>query len=243
MTAGEVRDRLDQRFRLLVGSRRGLERHQTLRHAVQWSYDLLADEERVLLERCSVFAGGFDLQSACAIAGLADDFAAIDLLDALVRKSLLVADRSSGRTRFSMLETIRQFAEEQLAARGEANDVRAAHALYFAGREADMLAIWDSPRQREAYDWFATELANLRTAFRWAADQKDLDSAAAIVTLAGWFGILVENFERLPGPKRSSNRYKPRTIRGSSHRAQSRRCATCSAAPMMPSAITASPNR
>jgi hypothetical protein len=94
-----------------------------------------------------------------------------------------------------MLETIRQFAEEQLAARGEANDVRAAHALYFAGREADMLAIWDSPRQREAYDWFATELANLRTAFRWAADQKDLDSAAAIVTLAGWFGILVENFE------------------------------------------------
>jgi predicted ATPase len=195
MTAGEVRDRLDQRFRLLVGSRRGLERHQTLRHAVQWSYDLLADEERVLLERCSVFAGGFDHQSACAIAGLADDFAAIDLLDALVRKSLLVADRSSGRTRFSMLETIRQFAEEQLAARGEANDVRAAHALYFAGREADMLAIWDSPRQREAYDWFATELANLRTAFRWAADQKDLDSAAAIVTLAGWFGILVENFE------------------------------------------------
>src|SRR6478735_3243532 len=78
MTAGEVRDRLDQRFRLLVGSRRGLERHQTLRHAVQWSYDLLAEEERVVLERCSVFAGGFDLQSACAIAGLTDDFAAID---------------------------------------------------------------------------------------------------------------------------------------------------------------------
>ncbi|MGZ4763270.1 MAG: ATP-binding protein, partial [Ilumatobacteraceae bacterium] len=122
MTAAEVRDRLDQRFRLLVGSRRGLERHQTLRHAVQWSYDLLAEEERVLLERCSVFAGGFDLESACAIAVLADDFTAIDLLDALVRKSLLVADRSSGGTRFSMLETIRQFAEEQLAARGEAND-------------------------------------------------------------------------------------------------------------------------
>ena len=69
MTASEVRDRLDQRFRLLVGSRRGLERHQTLRHAVQWSYDLLDEQERALLERCSVFAGGFDLQSACAIAG------------------------------------------------------------------------------------------------------------------------------------------------------------------------------
>ena len=61
MTASEVRDRLDQRFRLLVGSRRGLERHQTLRHAVAWSYDLLDDAEKALLERCSVFAGGFDL--------------------------------------------------------------------------------------------------------------------------------------------------------------------------------------
>ena len=61
MTASEVRDRLDHRFRLLVGSRRGLERHHTLRHAVAWSYDLLDDAEKTLLERCSVFAGGFDL--------------------------------------------------------------------------------------------------------------------------------------------------------------------------------------
>ena len=74
------------------------------------------------------------------------------VLDALVRKSLLVADRSSGRTRFSMLETIRQFAEEQLVASGAATDVRAAHARYFAGREADIMALWDSPRQREAYE-------------------------------------------------------------------------------------------
>src|ERR1700761_3604878 len=72
MTASEVCDRLDHRFRLLVGSRRGLARHQTLRHAVAWSYDLLDDAEKGLLERCSVFAGGFDLQSACAIAGSAD---------------------------------------------------------------------------------------------------------------------------------------------------------------------------
>ena len=64
MTATEVRDRLGDRFRLLVGSRRGLERHQTLRHAVQWSYDLLDDAEKSLLNRCSVFAGGFDLAGA-----------------------------------------------------------------------------------------------------------------------------------------------------------------------------------
>ncbi|MDT7719624.1 MAG: hypothetical protein QOE94_635, partial [Mycobacterium sp.] len=107
----------------------------------------------------------------------------------------LIADRSSGRTRFSMLETIRQFAEEQLAASGAAEDVRAAHAHYYAGREAEILALWDSPRQPEAYDWFTCESANLRTAFRWAADHGDLDTAAAIATYAAFLGYLVENYE------------------------------------------------
>src|SRR6516164_1672603 len=163
MTVSEVRDRLDHRFRLLVGSRRGVERHHTLRHAMAWSYDLIDDTEKTVLDRCSVFAGGFDLQSACAVAGSddLDEYAILEVLDALVRKSLLVADRSSGRTRFAMLETIRQFAEEQLVARGEASEIRAAHSRYFAGREADIMALWDSPRQREAYDWFTVEFANL----------------------------------------------------------------------------------
>jgi predicted ATPase len=197
MTASDVRDRLDQRFRLLIGSRRGLARHQTLRHAVAWSYDLLDDAEKVLLERCSVFASGFDIESACAVAGFDDhdDYPILDLLDALVRKSLLVADRSSGHARFSMLETIRQFAEEQLVARGEASEIRAAHSRYFAGREADILALWDSPRQREAYDWFTLELANLRTAFRWAADHRDLDAATAIATYAMLLGEMIGNYE------------------------------------------------
>ena len=195
MTAIEVGDRLDQRFRLLVGSRRGLERHHTLRHAVAWSYDLLDDTEKALLDRCSVFAGGFDLESACAVADSGDDFATLDLLDALVRKSLIIADRSTGRTRFSMLETIRQFAEEQLVASGAATEARAAHAHHFADRAGDILALWDSPRQREAYDWFAAELANLRTAFRWAAEQGDLDIAATIATYAAFLGIWVDNYE------------------------------------------------
>ena len=82
MTASEMRDRLDHRFRLLVGSRRGLERHQTLRHAVAWSYELLNDAEKGLLTRCSVFAGGFNLQSASAVAGSddLDEYAVLDLL-------------------------------------------------------------------------------------------------------------------------------------------------------------------
>jgi predicted ATPase len=201
MTAAEVRDRLDDRFKLLVGSRRGLERHQTLRHAVAWSYDLLGDAEKALLERCSVFAGGFDLQSACAVAGSDDDFAVLDLLDALVRKSLLVADRSAGRTRFSMLETIRQYAEEQLVARGAATEVRAAHARHFAEREADIMALWDSPRQRQAYDWFTAELANLRTAFRWAAYQAISTSPAPSRRTRGSWVIWSRIMSRSPGPK------------------------------------------
>jgi predicted ATPase len=195
MTASEVRDRLGDRFRLLVGSRRGLERHQTLRHAVQWSYDLLDDGERSVLDRCSVFAGGFDLAGAQAVTGSDDDFATLDLLDALVRKSLMVADHSSGRTRFSMLETIRQFAEEQLAATGEATEARTAHARHFATREPDIMAAWDSPRQREAYEWLTTELANLRTAFRWAADRGDLDDAATVATYAAFLGFCIDNYE------------------------------------------------
>ncbi len=197
MTAGEVRDRLDNRFRLLVGSRRGLERHQTLRQVVAWSYDLISDAEKALLARCSVFAGGFDLQSACAVAGSddLDEYAVLDLLDALVRKSLLIADRSTGRTRFSMLETIRQFAEEQLVARGEAESIRRAHAQYFVAREAGIMAVWDSPRARDAYAWFAVELANLRTAFRCAADQGDLDVAATIAIHSSMLGIQSENYE------------------------------------------------
>ncbi len=195
MTVSDLRDRLDDRFRLLVGSRRGLERHQTLRHAVQWSYDLLDADEKALLNRCSVFAGGFDLPGACAVMGSGDDLTTLDVLDALVRKSLLVVDLSSGQARFSMLETIRQFAEEQLVLDALADESRTAHARYFASREADVLALWDSPRQREAYEWLILELANLRAAFRWAADHNDLDSAAAIAFYAHFVGFWLDQLE------------------------------------------------
>jgi len=197
MTPIEVRDRLDHRFRLLVGSRRGLGRHQTLRQAVAWSYDHLDDAEKVLLQRCSVFAGGFDLESACAVAGHDhdDEYGVLDSLDALVGKSLLAVDRLSGRTRYSMLETIREFVEEHLVTSGEATTVRSAHARHFARRITDVIAVWDSPRQREAYAWFTAELANLRTAFRWTADHSDLDDAATIATYTAFLGYLINQFE------------------------------------------------
>jgi predicted ATPase len=195
MSVADIRDHLDDRFRLLVGSRRGLARHQTLRHAVQWSYDLLSEPEKSLLATCSVFANGFDLNALCAVSGSNDELATLDLLDSLVRKSLLTVNRIPSRTRYSMLETIRQFAEERLVASGRAANVHTAHARYFAGRESDIFALWDSPRQRETHSWLAAEFANLRAAFRWAADHDDLDTAATIAYYAGFVGFWGEQHE------------------------------------------------
>src|SRR3989454_2965548 len=120
MSPSQIRDRLDERFRLLTGSRRSMERHQTLRHAVQWSYDLLNDIERRVLQRSSVFAAGFSLAAPATVCGVdterdLDELEMLDVVDSLVRKSLVDVVRTSAVPRYTMLETIRQFAEERLA--------------------------------------------------------------------------------------------------------------------------------
>jgi predicted ATPase/class 3 adenylate cyclase len=188
MSPSQIRDRLDERFRLLTGgSRRALERHQTLRHAVQWSYDLLTPAEKVALSRVSVFAGGFTLKAAEQVCS-GDDIAAgdiLDILDSLVRKSLIIVDRSGDGLRYGLLETIRQFAQEQLGHIGEDETVRIRHAQYFAGDSDAQFAIWLSPRQFSAYQWLDDELDNLRSAFRWANDRGNVDIAARIASNVG----------------------------------------------------------
>lgn len=196
MNAQELLARLTDRYRLLSGARRGLERHQTLRHAVQWSYDLLADDERTLLGRCAVFAGGFDLAAAhnCC-GGDFDEYVVLDLLDALVRKSLVTAEQVAGHTRYRLLETIRQFAEEQLAVTGAIEAMRDRHASYFGDQAIAHWNIWDGPRQREAIDWCNVEFANLREGFRWSADRGDLDAAAAIAAHTTMIVWVANRFE------------------------------------------------
>ena len=105
------------------------------------------------------------------------------------------------------------------------SEVRTAHAGYFAGREPDILALWDGPRQRDAYAWFAAELANLRTAFRWAADHGDLDVGATIATYAGHLGSLSKTMSLSPGPKSLSSPPAPPIIGGSRSCTRWRRCA------------------
>jgi predicted ATPase/class 3 adenylate cyclase len=210
MSATQIRDRLDERFRLLTGSRRSLERHQTLHHAVQWSYDLLTEPEQRVLQRAAVFAGGFSLAAATAVCALdpdgdLDEFQMLDVVDSLVRKSLVEVERISSELRYTMLETIRQFAEERLAESADSENVRDRHASYFAGQAEAAFELWHSPHEASAYRFVDDEIANLRAAFRWAVDNGRADPAILIAACAhilarmrlrtetfGWAGEVVD---------------------------------------------------
>src|SRR5271169_4363085 len=118
LSVPEISSRLDQRFRLLTGgSRTALPRHQTLRALIDWSYDLLNPEERMMADRLSVFAGGWTLAAAEAVtaAGGTGEWQVLDQLAALVDKSLVQAEQIQGSTRYRLLETVRQYAAERLA--------------------------------------------------------------------------------------------------------------------------------
>ena len=186
MSPTQIRDRLDERFRLLTGSRRSIERHQTLRHAVQWSYDLLDAHEQRTLQRVAVFSGGFTLSGAvavCADDGL-DEFEMLDVLDSLVRKSLVNVERSDRDVRYAMLETIRQFAEESLAGAGDGDATRDLHARFFAD-QCDIAEKWlESPSETLAYRFADTEIANLAAAFRWSGARGLVDPAVRIARTA-----------------------------------------------------------
>src|SRR5262249_30407904 len=135
----EVRKMLDDRFRLLVdGSKTAPPRLQTLLAAIKWSFDLLTPEEQQLLERLSVFAGGWTLAAATAVGGSGEDeFAMLDRLTRLADKSLIALDYGCGiESRYTMLETVRQYALAQITADG-VRDARVRHARFFAGLAAD----------------------------------------------------------------------------------------------------------
>ena len=184
LTPRQIRDRLDERFRLLGGGR-ALGRHQTLAAAVQWSYDLLTDAERAVLQRLAVFAGGFDLPAAealCTGEGI-EVHDVLDLVDSLLRKSLLTADSSGQAVRYAMLETIRQFASDKGTAVIAAT--REKHALWFAAESDRRFSQWLSPDQADCYPWLESEMDNLRVAFRWALENGRVDPAVRIASNIG----------------------------------------------------------
>jgi predicted ATPase/class 3 adenylate cyclase len=182
----ELARRLDQRFRILTGSDHGaVERHQTLRAAIDWSYELLDDTERRLLDRLSVFAGGFTLQAAEAAAsgeGINAD-AVFDLLAALVARSLVEADTEGIEARYRLLETIRQYAQERLEADGDAARVRDAHARYFAAFGEEAIAGLASPAELEWWQRFSREIDNVRVALTWAIENRDVETTLRLMAL------------------------------------------------------------
>jgi predicted ATPase/class 3 adenylate cyclase/DNA-binding CsgD family transcriptional regulator len=198
MSAVEVRDRLADRLRLLEGSTPGPERHHTLRHAVAWSYDLLTEDERELFRATSVFAGGFDLAGIHAVAPRGDEVGVLTRLDSLVRKSLVVADHTTTvRTRYSLFETIRQFAADRLEAAGELASTRDRHAAHYASEAAARWDRWNGPGWRDTVDWVDAELANLRAAFGWSSARGDLVVATDVAAHAALMGFSVQLFETL----------------------------------------------
>jgi non-specific serine/threonine protein kinase len=203
MTAQEILERLRDRFLLLSGGRRGaLPRHQTLRQTVDWSYGLLSPDEKVLLARLSVFAGGFNLAAAEAVAPADQPVpgGVMAVLSRLVDKSLVSADAvGSARTRYRMLDTIREYALEKLQ-HGDEADARRLMARYYVDyctRAANGL------RGGDPLPWLTQldeEQANIRLALGWSVIEQP-DDALRIAAAMGFYwhqrGQFIEGAEWL----------------------------------------------
>jgi predicted ATPase/class 3 adenylate cyclase len=174
MSPTDVLGRLEERFRLLTGGRRtAVERHQTLRAAVNWSYELLEPTERLVFDRLGVFAGSFDAAAAEAVAA-GDGMAAWDVLDALtslVTKSMVALEETrEGRVRYALLETLRQYARERLDEIDDADAGRRRHAEYYAGVAETIGPALEGPDELMWRHKLRAELDNLRAAVAWALD-------------------------------------------------------------------------
>jgi predicted ATPase/class 3 adenylate cyclase len=185
MAPAEIATHLDERFRLLVGRRRGnVERHQTLRAALDWSCSLLAEKERLVFDRLGVFAAGFGAEAAIAVAGEGlEPWDILDALDNLTAKSMLVADATDdATTRYRMLETMRHYARERLALQGEDSDHwRSRHADYYAQLAGVMGDALSGPDEIPWRRRLAAELDDLRAAVNWSLDRPGDDRCVQIV--------------------------------------------------------------
>ncbi|WP_231988571.1 LuxR C-terminal-related transcriptional regulator [Mycobacterium sp. 1274761.0] len=184
LSLDDILGSLHDRFRLLTGgARTAVRRQQTLRASVDWSHALLTDPERVLFRRLAVFLGGFDLDAAQAVAGTSEveRYQVLDQLTLLVDKSLVVAENTSGRTRYRLLETVRQYALEKLGESGEANDVRLRHRDHYVS-EADALNHPERPDYLEHLERINGDIDNLRAAFAWSLEADDVETALRLAS-------------------------------------------------------------
>ena len=181
MSVDELSERLDQRFALLTdGSRAALPRHRTLRSMLDWSYDLLTEREQAMLRRVAVFAGGWTLASAeqvCAGDGI-DASDVIEQLTSLVDKSLVVTDEHAGATRYRMLETVRQYAQDRLRESGEEAQWRGSHLACFVALGVEFNREVVGTKQQAWLARIASEHDNLRAALAWSTASEPLRGIA-----------------------------------------------------------------
>lgn len=225
MSADEIRNRLSNCFKVLtLGTRTSLPRHQTLRTAVDWSYDLLSSEEQLLFRRLACFTGGFDLEaleSVCSWGQLNAD-SVLDHLTRLVDKSLVVSERSvNDQVRYRLLEPLRQYAMEKLTASGEGIEMARRHMTYFAAladrayeQRMDPATSWLDRLERE-HD-------NLRAALAWAS-QHDPQTELSLAGALAWFWALHSHYtegrrwlRRVLGRNQSRTREVARALCGAS---------------------------
>jgi hypothetical protein len=193
MTPAEIAGLLDERFRLLTGGRRmAVERHQTLRATVDWSYSLLSDSERAIFGRLAVFSGGFTMSAAKAVVtgdGI-EDWDVVDAVGGLVAKSMVVAEPGDGEhTRYLLLETLRQYARDRLDEGGQTDRWRRRHAQHFAAFAAEVAR---GLRGRDELAWrerLVGDLDNLRSAVVWGLDSDDEEDRQTAVAIVAWLAF------------------------------------------------------
>lgn len=193
LRVAEIAERLDDMLRVLTGERRAsTDRHRTMRAAIQWSHDLLAEDERVALGRLSIFAGSFAFDAAEAIIGVED---ALDVVDRLVARSLVVVIDGTEETRYRLLEPVRHFAAERLAASGEAAVVRDWHTSWYLAVAERLGARWRGGDDQAAWPIAARELPNLVVAFEALVDHGRVDDAQRFAVTT--FGVINAQFDNI----------------------------------------------
>jgi predicted ATPase/class 3 adenylate cyclase len=183
----QIAENLDQRFRLLTGgSRTALPRQQTLAAAIDWSYRLLAEPERRLFERLSVFQGGFTLEAVEDVCTdeQVDVLGVLELLPSLVDKSLVAVDSEGEESRYRLLETLRQFARDRLDESETADEFRLRHARWFRNLSVEAGQNIRGPDEQRWWERIDTELDNLRQAMTWAIEGGE---PALALEIAGGF--------------------------------------------------------
>lgn len=189
LTPRQLADKLDQRFRLLTGGdRSALRRHQTMRALIDWSYDLLSEDERSVFRKLSIFVGGFTLASASAVCtgDPADELATLEFLSSLVDKSLVLADSLGAITRYRILESTREYARERLSESGELELTAHRHAVASLALAAELDRTWESTPDREWLAQAEPDLENFRAALSWTlGDKRDPELGAWLVATLG----------------------------------------------------------